>query len=74
MAPMVASFTIELNLFKKKDIIEIGKKCVVNTIVLDGKLNGSTFMLYLSQPRLKDSLSDISDSNSYTLTKWRKLY
>ena len=55
MAPMVASFTIELNLFKKKDIIEIGKKCVVNTIVLDGKLNGSTFMLYLSQPRLKDS-------------------
>ena len=69
MAPMVASFTIELNLFKKKDIIEIGKKYVVNTIVLDGKLNGSTFMLYLSQPRLKDSLSDISDSNSYTLTK-----
>ena len=69
MAPMVASFTIELNLFKKKDIIEIGKKCVVSTIVLDGKLNGSTFMLYLSQPRLKDSLSDISDSNSYTLTK-----
>lgn len=69
MALMVASFTIELNLFKKKDIIEIGKKCIVNTIVLDGKLNGSTFMLYLSQPRLKDSLSDISDCNSYTLTK-----
>lgn len=69
MAPMVANFTIELNLFEKKDIIEICKKCAVNTIVLDGKLNGSTFMLYLSQPRLKDSLSDISDSNSYALTK-----
>lgn len=69
MAPMVANFTIELNLFEKKDIIEICKKCAVNTIVLDGKLNGSTFMLYLSQPRLKDSLSDFSDSNSHTLTE-----